>query len=110
MKIGHRRFALGWMKLQALFTQHPFPPGGGIVVIDDLQSFERGSALFGKPIVDLYELPAGMRQAVGHDRPQLLRHVPRQRIAHLDGSIEFCAASNEHLHKGLAGVPMGTEE
>ena len=54
-----------------------------------------------------------MGEAAGHDRLQRwweVRHVPRQRIAHLDGRWQIELPSAQHVGQVFAGVLGAGEE
>jgi hypothetical protein len=51
-----------------------------------------------------------MGQAIGQDRLQLTRQVPRQGITHLDRRRHLGSAVLEHLGQVLARVPAAAEE
>ncbi|HEY7309258.1 MAG TPA: hypothetical protein VH643_07885 [Gemmataceae bacterium] len=110
MQLLHRRLALVLMELQARLGRQLPPPSEGIVAVHHGEGFEQVAARLGEAIVDVHELPPGMRQAMGQDRLQLARQVARQGIAHLDRRRQFRGAELEHRGQVLAGVPAAAEE
>jgi hypothetical protein len=62
------------------------------------------SALFGKTICHLDELPSAVRQTVGKNRLQLTGQIPREGIAHLNRRRQFRRPPDQHIFEVLAGV------
>ena len=79
----------------------------GIVTIYLARHRKHIAAFTGEVLRHIHELPASMREAVGrqdlHSYSQL-RHIARQRIAHLNRAGQFRPALLQHLGEVLAGV------
>ena len=67
-------------------------------------------AFFGKSVRHIDELPPAVGQAVGEDRLQFLRDVPRKSIAHLDRRGQFRRTPHQHVLEVLPGMLASAEE
>ena len=67
-------------------------------------------ALFGKSVCHLDELPPPVGQAIGEDRLQLARQIPREGVTHLDRRRQFCHSPEQYVFEVFSGVLATAEE
>jgi hypothetical protein len=78
-----------------------------IIPVHLAQHLRHMAALLGKVLHDFHKLAPSMRQTVRHQNLHAagqLRHVPRQRITHLDHRAQVLRPLFQHIGDVLAGV------